>query len=40
MASKTVSLSAQVGMAEISVNPSKHDGLVKGLSERGWKVVK
>ncbi|MDO5751019.1 MAG: prephenate dehydrogenase [Rothia sp. (in: high G+C Gram-positive bacteria)] len=34
------STGAQVGMAEISVNPSKHDGLVKGLSERGWKVVK
>jgi len=26
-------------MAELSVSPAKHDELVTGLTERGWKVV-
>ncbi len=34
------STGAPVGMAEVSVNPAKHDYLVDGLTERGWKVVK
>lgn len=29
-----------VGMAEISVNPSIHEALVRDLSARGWRVVK
>ena len=33
------STGADVGMAELSVSPAKHDGLVTGLTERGWKVV-
>ncbi|ORC20196.1 prephenate dehydrogenase [Rothia nasimurium] len=31
---------AQVGMAEISVNPNEHDKLIEDLTGRGWKVVK
>jgi prephenate dehydrogenase len=33
------STGADVGMAELSVSPAKHDELVTGLTERGWKVV-
>lgn len=31
---------AQVGMAEISVNPNEHEKLIEDLTGRGWKVVK
>lgn len=31
---------AQVGMAEISVNPNEHEKLIEDLTSRGWKVVK
>jgi len=31
---------ARVGVAGVSVTPAKHDYLVDGLTERGWKVVK
>lgn len=34
------STGAPVGMAEISVNPSIHEALVRDLSARGWRVVK
>ena len=34
------STGAPVGMAEISVNPSIHEVLVRDLSARGWRVVK
>lgn len=30
---------AQVGMAEISVNPNEHEKLIEDLTSRGWKVV-
>lgn len=33
------STGAQVGMAELSVNPAEHDAIVAGLTGRGWKVV-
>lgn len=31
---------AQVGMAEISVNPNEHEKLIEDLTSRGWKVVR
>ncbi|WP_237204976.1 prephenate dehydrogenase [Rothia nasimurium] len=31
---------AQVGMAELSVNPNEHEKLIEDLTSRGWKVVK
>lgn len=31
---------AQVGMAELSVNPNQHDKLMSDLTSLGWKVVK
>ncbi|MFC6352805.1 prephenate dehydrogenase [Rothia nasimurium] len=34
------STGAQVGMAEISVNPNEHEKLIEDLTSRGWKVVK
>ncbi|WP_237207223.1 prephenate dehydrogenase [Rothia nasimurium] len=34
------STGAQVGMAELSVNPNEHEKLIEDLTSRGWKVVK